>query len=149
MNLPQSTLVYDQKIFFEKETNEGKVKVHIRYDDECGNGHNSFSMVACAYNWSCPAGHPSTDKLFRTYFPHLQKYRKWHLCSSDGPIHYIENTIYWAKVPNLKNARSCAIWPDATLQELKSPAALLMRLPRLLEEFKRDMQELFGSTLTY
>lgn len=44
-----------------------------------------------------------------------------------------------AKVAHLEHARSTAVWPDATLEQLRDKAALAARLPALLEEFKRDM----------
>ena len=27
-------------------------------------------------------------------FPELTKYIKWHGCTSDGPLYYLENTLY-------------------------------------------------------
>jgi hypothetical protein len=29
-------------------------------------------------------------------FPELAKYIKWHLCSTDGPMHYVANTVFHA-----------------------------------------------------
>jgi hypothetical protein len=46
------------------------------------------------------------------------------------------------KDPDLESARSCAIWQDATLEQLQDKEALEARLPALLEEFKRDVEEL-------
>jgi hypothetical protein len=30
------------------------------------------------------------------HFPELAPFIKWHLCSSDGPMHYVANTLYHA-----------------------------------------------------
>jgi hypothetical protein len=90
------------------------------------------------------------------HIPELAKYIKWHLCSSDGPLHYIGNTAYWAGQrgfttgnpggpPNLTHARSTAIWPDATDEELLAPGLedrLKARLPALLEDFQLAMESL-------
>ena len=65
--------------------------VTIRYDDQCGNGHNTFSVTASGPD----CGGCCHDQVAK-YFPHLKKYLKWHLTSSDGPLHYIDNTIFHA-----------------------------------------------------
>lgn len=45
-----------------------------------------------------------------------------------------------AKVANLEYARSSAVWPDATPEQLRSKAALNARLPALMAEFKAAME---------
>ncbi len=47
-----------------------------------------------------------------------------------------------AKVADIEAARSCAIWPDATLQELRDETALRARLPGLLADFRADIEAL-------
>lgn len=79
-----------------------QLKIEIRYDDECGNGHNSFAITAENYlcdvkgnpvRWdSGGCLHEDIVKVFPDY-AHLIK---WHLCSSDGPMHYIANTVHFA-----------------------------------------------------
>lgn len=126
------------------------------------------------------------------HFPELAPLIKWHLCSSDGPMHYLANTVYhatehcpksaWvhfedeangihkqcmrycdlaeaekicqspgysmeidartAKVANLDHARSAAIWPDATQEQLLDKNALEARLPALMAEFKAAVESL-------
>jgi hypothetical protein len=83
----------------------------VRYDDECGNGHNTFAITASIYTtyrypgeqaikhksgkilWlsSCGCQHEEVAK----YFPELAPFIKWHLMNSDGPCYYIENSMYW------------------------------------------------------
>jgi hypothetical protein len=77
-----------------------KLEVKIRYDDSCGNGHNSFAITANGYEytgrgWRDTFGGCCHDEIIKR-FPHLAKYIKWHLCSSDEPMHYIANTLYHA-----------------------------------------------------
>jgi len=180
---------------------------HARYDDECGNGHNTFSITGeirrakqgqsiggdCE---SCGCIHEDIAK----WLPELAPYIKWHLMSSDGPMHYIDNTVYhaqsygpryawvyytgpqdplgienvrerllgyeradkakaaegqpgyrvvWdektAKEANLDYARSSAVWPDATDEDLLAPGLeerLQARLPRLMEEFRAAVEAL-------
>ena len=74
--------------------------VEIRYDDECGNGHNTFAITGTIkrldrgrYHTIC-AGciHDEIEK----YFPEFKHLIKWHLCNSDAPMYYLENTLYYA-----------------------------------------------------
>jgi hypothetical protein len=237
------------------------MNVHIRYDDECGNGHNSFSITGeiIYESWKNPEVCGCIHEEIEKYFPELKKYIKWHLFNSDGPMHYIANTTYhardrvqenlpigaptdyeqflkfenipftfeqqekgfweyldsvgdfnnieivpikydgtdnynfsenfsltgfikenqdkkWYKTPfknkksaveflealrnhkysfvkvptewnkavkpDLKAARNCAIWPKATAKQLRSKTALSARLPRLVNRFKKVVEEL-------
>ena len=111
--------------------------VTLRYDDRCSNGHNTFSITASTYKM-CGCLHD----IIADYFPEYAKYIKWYLTSSDGPMHYIANTMYWAKQGNLEYARGCAVWEDATLEDLMDEEKLKARLPALMEEFKSAMEEL-------
>ena len=168
-------------------SDEYTLRVVIRYDDECGNGHNSFSITS---------QNGCTHDLIASLCPDLAHLIKWHLCSSDGPMHYIANTMYYAlehgpnkayvyqhpkevagvkldrkllhytdlttaeamvledsslylvvdektaKVANLDAARSSAIAPNATIDQLRDRQWLEDRLPSLLEEFRADIEAL-------
>lgn len=94
MNLPQSTLTKNQK-----RTVTGRLTVYLRYDDECNNGHNTFSIIT---------RNGCDHARIVTRMPHLAKYIKWHLMSSEGPIHYIANSLYWAKQGDLEAFRVSA-----------------------------------------
>jgi len=76
----------------------GFIVAKVRHDDQCGNGHNTFSITAHisypgARDWI--AGGCIHDEVVK-HFPELRPYLKWHLCSTDGPLHYIANTVYHA-----------------------------------------------------
>ncbi len=226
-----TTLTKHQKKTFRADyTERGQPYVIIatvRYDDECGNGHNSFAITADIYG---PDPHPCErtikskdgktlwefmggcchDEIVK-HFPQLRELVKWHLVSSDGPMHYIGNTVYLAgnrdcngllkgefrqhhsrgnqnagvagvpnwqlKVPDreardiyanekpapivcewepcgrtgegkereLDAARHCAVWPDATDEELTAPGLkerLTARLPALMADFQRAVESL-------
>lgn len=82
-----------------KGTNE-YIRVRIRFDDECRNGRNSFSIVCDIYErrgnrFIDIGGGAAHDDIAKT-FPELSGLIKWHLTSSDGPMHYINNTVYHA-----------------------------------------------------
>lgn len=73
----------------------------VRHDDSCGNGHNTFSVTgevmttASRMRKDIEAGGCLHDDISRL-FPELAPAVKWHLTSTDGPMHYIQNTVYWA-----------------------------------------------------
>jgi len=104
MQLPESILikkqtkVYGPKIYTEHGCTY-KLTVTVRYDDSCGNGHNTFSITAMQYRKSHNGAwvEDSCGCMYETIaarFPELAQYIKWHLTSSDGPLHYITNTVY-------------------------------------------------------
>lgn len=192
--------------------NSYELTVILRYDDRCGNGHNTFSVTGVLYvNGRWDSG-GCLHELIQEHFPGYRHLIKWHLVSSDGPTHYVANTLYhvsdrdcWGlrkgerrqirngktrklswkraildsqgqevepdkyldsdtkppitytveyvpwehigegKARELDLARSTAVWPDATDEELLAPdleSKLIARLPRLLDEFKRDIEAL-------
>jgi len=71
------------------------LEVTIRYDDSCRNGHNSFSITGAATGKLGAYG--CIHDLIVEQCPELEKYIKWHLTSSDGPMHYVANSMYHAK----------------------------------------------------
>ncbi len=98
-----SILVKSQKRVFTSMTKgtgprggDEKITCTVRYDDECGNGHNSFSITVWAGGANGWGG--ANHEEVRKYFPQLAKYIKWHLMGSDGPMHYIANSLYFARV---------------------------------------------------
>lgn len=170
-----STLTKNQTKTFRKEYKEdGKkyvIYAIVRYDDQCNNGHNTFSItgeVRGPRGFEC--GGCIHDEIAK-HFPCLAPFIKWHLCSSDGPMHYEANTIYLAgdrdhwglrngeSKPNWKHmvsegkqreldaARRTAVWPEATDEQLcQEPEelrkALRERLPALLAEFREAVESL-------
>lgn len=83
------------------------LEVEVRYDDRCNNGHNTFSITASEIRYLKNGSRRALSNtwysggcqhdLVASKFPGLAPLIKWHLMSSDGPLHYIENTVYWAK----------------------------------------------------
>jgi hypothetical protein len=259
----KSTLTKDQKIkkvaYYTEDGTAYRITATIRHDDECGNGHNTFSITGRIDekkkngHWYDVAGGCIHEEIEK-HFPELKPFIKWHLCSTDEPMHYIANTLYrasdrdcwgtrkgeprqyelqikfvsfpvtfkfsksfieWAekqsqgsfkvcevehpkkvgetyeykpkytfhgiagewyqcpfdskqeaeqfetafnnipfevvskatawgegKEPDLEGARYCAIWPEATLEQLQNKELLLARLPALMDSFKKDVESL-------
>lgn len=74
------------------------IRAEVRFDDNCGNGHNSFAITADVYRPGArdiDAGGCLHDEIVEA-FPELSHLIKWHLCNSDGPMHYVSNALYLA-----------------------------------------------------
>lgn len=223
-NLPSSVLTKSQKKvygpkFFTEDDRRYEIIATVRYDDECGNGHNSFSITGEIWRvprrQDCESTGCIHEKIAE-HFPELAPFIKWHLVGSDGPMYYLSNTIYHAsnrdhrglqkgemrqlrngrtnkpvwqrvvrgnsgevvgvgsaswtdsdeepdesicakweavliegegKARELNHARSSAVWPEATDEQLTADpavlrAALTARLPALMEEFKAAVESL-------
>jgi len=84
-----------QKTFLDGD-DEITIICNIRYDDQCGNGHNTFAITGETYlNSRCESGGCIHDEIAK-HFPEFKHLIPWHLVSSDGPLHYIGNTVYHA-----------------------------------------------------
>jgi hypothetical protein len=74
------------------------ITVVVSFDDECKNGHQTFDITGHvqepgARDWFMGGRiHGEITK----YFPEPAHLIKWHLVSTDGPMHYIANTVYHA-----------------------------------------------------
>lgn len=130
----------------------GEMRVTIQFDDQCQNGHQTFSITADVVTPASrrrndiEVGGCLHDDIARV-FPELAPLLRWHLVSTDGPMHYIANTVYHAGDRNLDAARHTACWPEATDEELsvdKEPltAALTARLPGVLAAFRAEMERI-------
>ena len=104
--LPNSTLTKSQKQKRTREYTENgqryRATVNIRYDDECDNGHNTFAITVDVYRIAkngrlIENSFGCQHELAVRLWPDLAPFIKWHLVSTDGPMHYIENTTYHAK----------------------------------------------------
>lgn len=205
----KQTRVYGPKTFV-KDGTKFRIVATVRYDDQCGNGHNTFSITGEIRD-ARGDGNSSLsgcihDEIAK-HFPELRPLIKWHLVSSDGPMHYVANTVYHAsnrdhwrllegetrqirngktgklcwrlsdvsapetveadecppppppvvyipwvmvgkgKKRDLEHARSSAVWPEATDEQLCLPEAeltalLLARLPKLMEDFQVAVESL-------
>lgn len=141
--------------YFIKGGVQYRITVQMRFDDQCKNGHSSFAITGeidmkSGSRWIDDCSGCIHDEI-AAHFPELAPLIKWHLMSTDGPMHYVANTCYLAgkKEREFDAARHAAIWPDATDHQLSLPRAdleelLNARLPGLLAEFKLAMVETCG-----
>jgi hypothetical protein len=82
-----------------------RIRVEIRFDDELGNGHNSFAVTGDIYKIVPTsrgvrqhvdiAGGCLHENIARV-FPELAHLIRWHLFDHTGPMHYIANVVYFA-----------------------------------------------------
>lgn len=96
---PHQVKTYGPRQYQEKGT-KYLITATVRHDDRCGNGHNTFSITANIQEhqngrWRDYMGGCCHDEVAK-HFPELAPFIKWHLCSTDGPMHYIANTLYHA-----------------------------------------------------
>lgn len=188
----------------------GTITASVRFDDQCGNGHNTFSVTADIHTTASrqrndiEAGGCLHDEIAKS-FPDLARFIKWHLVRTDAPMGYSGNATYHAgdrdhhgllagetrqihngktglpcwklttlnaptyidaatcptdvveiryvpltrtgegKTRNLHAARSAAVWPNATDEELTAPGLavrLAERLPALMVEFRAAVESL-------
>jgi hypothetical protein len=77
------------------------IVAEVRFDDDCRNGHNSFAITATVRDPKIRgdrgfvAGGCLHDDV-ASAFPELAHLIPWHLASTDGPMHYLANTVYLA-----------------------------------------------------
>lgn len=75
-----------------------KMRVELRFDDNCKNGHQSFALTGEIYRpgardfEACGCLHTEAAQ----YFPELLPLIQWHLNSQDSPMHYVANAVYHA-----------------------------------------------------
>lgn len=82
--------------YYEKGGRKYRITAEVRFDDQCNNGHESFAVTAdIRENGREYMGGCCHDEIVR-HFPELAPLIKWHLTSTDGPTHYIANTVYHA-----------------------------------------------------
>lgn len=170
IQLPESKLTpyqiktYGPKEFTDKYGRKSWIKATVRHDDECRNGHNSFSITG----ESGPVGRGADcfgclhDDIAKA-FPKLEPFIKWHLTGTNGPMHYIPNALYWAGLSGfcdgkdnsppredyLKSTIVYGALPDDSLvdpmllaKEGKLRPWLESRIPALMDAFKRDVEAL-------
>lgn len=94
-------LIRNQKFAtFPREFQEGgrkySITATVRFDDECKNGHESFSITGSIHVGSRLDSCGCIHEDIARHFPELACLIKWHLVSTDGPMHYIANTLYHA-----------------------------------------------------
>lgn len=104
MNLPASVLTKNQCTTKTKDYVENgrtcRIVVHIQYDDQHEDGYNTFSITGVIYEKyngvfiKMKGG--GIQKDIKIHFPELQKYIPFDSCSSNGPMNYVESTIYFA-----------------------------------------------------
>jgi hypothetical protein len=102
--------------------------------------------------------HPKERETFGTRYTLSGYGERWHEChfkneqdafdflealQKCNPVFTSEPTAWGeGKEPDLEAARASAVWPDATLEQLRDKEALKARLPGLMKEFRAAMEQL-------
>jgi len=82
--------------FFIKGGVEYQITVQMRFDDQCKNGHSSFAITG----WLDDCSDCIHDEI-AAHFPELAPLIKWHLMSTNGPMHLAGNLDCHARLPGL------------------------------------------------
>jgi hypothetical protein len=90
--------------YYQENGKDRLIIAKVRYDDECGNNHNSFSITGEIWKATKEGKKTGNDILtggciheeIAKHFPELAQAIKFHLFNSTGPVHYIQNTVYLA-----------------------------------------------------
>jgi hypothetical protein len=85
---------------FKENGRECRISATLEFDDSNNNGHETFSITGTISEqrggvFLEQASGCIHDEIAE-HFPELQHLIKWHLTSTDGPMHYIDNTCYFA-----------------------------------------------------
>lgn len=83
-------------ITWEEGGRRHSMRVHVRFDDECKNGHETFAVTADIWIGGRWAAGGCCHRDIEERAPALAPLLKWHLVSTDGPMHYLANTCYHA-----------------------------------------------------
>lgn len=113
------------------------LRVEIRFDDSCSNGHDTFAITADVRvpgRRDIEAGGCLHEDIARV-FPELAPLIRWHLVSTDGPMHYVANTVYHADEHGPTHA-----WVYYTAPE-SDPLGIGDKGERLLSYAKRQEAE--------
>lgn len=131
-----------------------RITAWLRYDDECGNGHNTLSVTGTIKEDGREVAGGCLHDEIAAAFPGLIPAITFHLCSTAGPMHYVANSIYhlgigqysefnadhfrstalWGLIPGLDDAEDpeqLRVWPRERVAE-----RLLGRLPHILNRFQ-------------
>ena len=139
--MKSSILVKNQKKQFgPKRLSDGStITAVVRFDDECNNGYNSFSITGEIREYNRIEQCGCIREEIAIAFPELTPFIKWHLSSTVEPhMYYLANTLYHIRCGRLDFARTSAVWPEATDEELLSAdikEKLVTRLAGLMDEF--------------
>lgn len=141
------TITSDPKI--DPDTGD-RITFTLRWDGE-HNPRRYFSTTVDVHDRKGRevSGGVASMELLERFAPEWAHLAKWHLCSTDGPMYYLStnryagNPLYHVQQGNLDYARACAVWPEATDEDLRAEgldARLAERLPALLADFRADME---------
>lgn len=121
------------------------ITVRVEFDDEHGNGHNTFTIggevttPASRRRGDIQAGGCIHDEIAKA-FPELAHLIRWHLTSTDGPMHYASNTVYLAGDRDHYGKRA----GEATASEVFiqfGGVPMLHKVPKRLRAFLLDIAE--------
>lgn len=94
--------IVNQEVLFSKSISPHEVLVvRLCFDDSSKNGHATFRITGDVRDtrYKGDRGYIMGGCLhgvIAAHFPELAHLIPWHLCSTDGPMHYVANAVYLA-----------------------------------------------------
>jgi len=158
MGIPEGRIATERDGIYRKikgnyyDDDGNRIKVFVKYGfTQLGNQEPYFSITAEAGSnktgWSSGMQHEKIENAFEE-FPELTR---WHLTNiSNGPMHYNANAKHHWKKDKLDAFKSTIVFgalPDDDMEDIEfmmdqSPDAFLNdRLPKLMEQFRKDMKK--------
>lgn len=141
-----------------------RIVANIRHDDSCGNGKNSFCITGRMFENGTLAYCGRIDDEIAEHFPELISAQRFNNCFTDGPIHYVENALYWAGMsgycsrdendpPNWEYFKKSVVWGVSPSHDIGDPAErfqdpdtlvrwLNSRRYILVAEFRKEVESL-------
>lgn len=159
--LTQSQTLTETKEYFQNG-DKYKITVTVRYDDQCNNGHNDFAITGVIErkgknnHWQDDCAGCIHEEIAK-HFPELIPFFKWHLTSSEQPLHYVANAQYWAGNTEYKDAKNeellkssiiyGSLETDNAFNLMKASKEeltnfLIGRLPELRKAFRKAVESL-------
>ncbi len=143
MTIPSQKKTYGPKFYHEGRTRY-KITATARHDDDCHNGRNTFSITGEIYqrakgnNLWMEDSSGCVHEEIAEHFPELAPLIKWHLTSTDGPLHYVENTMYLASERDCYGLLAGDVKSTETRLSFGSNPVTLDHLPEKFVKWLRD-----------
>lgn len=118
------------------------ITIEVRFDDNCKNGHMTFAVTGSV--WEPGLGDTTGGAIHGEVakaFPELAHLNKWHLVSTDGPMHGVANALYHAGDLDHQGKRKGEAWAwDTHIQFFGFPISF-----KIKDSFKVFLEEAIKS----
>lgn len=123
-----------QSLEYVKHGRHYRISAEVRFDDNCNNGHESFAITGDIRRlehgaWQEDSGGCLHEEIAKR-FPALAPLIRWHLTSTDGPMHYLANVLFFA------GDRDCHGLRKGEFRQMRDKAGLPIWEPEMPEQWR-------------